>query len=225
MKIFALGDIHGGLTAFERVLELANPQPDDLIVTLGDYIDRGPDSRGVIELLISLAQNGNLVSLRGNHELMMLAARGNMGVARDWLHYGGIETIESYRAETLADIPANHWQFLEEFCRDYFETEDFVFVHAGLDPNLPMEKQSESLLFWKKFAAPRHVSGKTTICGHTAQKSGLPFVTQHAICLDTWVYGEGWLSCLELGSGRLFQANQKGEARIGFLDDLAMEEV
>src|SRR5206468_3014279 len=98
--------------------------PDDRIVTLGDYIDRGPDSRGVLERLIGLHAEYSVVSLRGNHEMMMLAARESQDYRQFWLSVGGLEAIQSFsRAGRLDDVPATHWHFLRHICVDRHETD------------------------------------------------------------------------------------------------------
>ncbi|HLK57938.1 MAG TPA: hypothetical protein VKU00_15330 [Chthonomonadaceae bacterium] len=95
------------------------------------------------------------------------------------------------------------------------------FVHAGVYADYPLSDQPEYVLHWEKFRnPPPHVLGKVMVCGHTSQKSGLPFDIGHAICIDTWVYGEGWLTCLEVSRGLLWQANQAGELRQLWLDEL-----
>jgi serine/threonine protein phosphatase 1 len=222
MRILAIGDIHGCSVALEALLDAVQPQPEDLLVMLGDYIDRGPDSRGVLDRLLKLKQTHRLVALAGNHEQMILEARADPDVYSGWLLSGGDMTLLSYglggRSGTLQDIPAGHWAFLED-CRDWLESERYVFVHANLDPALPLEQQPLSFLHWEKFADPLpHVSGKTMICGHTRQISGLPRNLGYAVCIDTWVYGAGWLSCLEPGTGHVWQANQLGERRELWLD-------
>jgi serine/threonine protein phosphatase 1 len=217
-RLLAIGDVHGCSRALDRLLWEVAPRENDIIVFLGDYIDRGPDSRGVIDRVIALSLTHNVVPLRGNHEIMILAARTRRDFARDWLNCGGIETLESYHGQTTRDIPASHWTFLERTCRDYFETEHFIFVHATAEPDLPMDEQSVDALFWNKFQwMEPHQSGKTVICGHTSQKSGLPSNKGFAICIDTWAYGEGWLTCLDCHTGLYWQANQSGEIRDGML--------
>jgi serine/threonine protein phosphatase 1 len=224
MRILAIGDIHGCSIAFDTLLQAVEPRPEDLLVTLGDYVDRGPDSRGVLERLLQWKQTHRLVALAGNHEQMILEARQDPEVYAGWLTVGGDMTLISYGREgqpgTLSDVPAEHWTFLED-CRDWLETERFVFVHANLEPNLPLEQQPLSALRWQKFADPLpHVSGKTMICGHTRQISGLPRNLGYAVCIDTWVYGAGWLTCLEPVTGHVWQANQLGQRRELWLADL-----
>lgn len=193
---------------------------EDRLITLGDYVDRGPESRGVIEWLIERKSHvGNLIALRGNHDMMMLAAREGQCVP-EWLGVGGRETLASYGEPMgLESVPATHWHFLEADCRDYFEMDHCFFVHGNVDPQVPLEKQRPLLLHWAKcHEAQPHMSGKTMICGHTAQKNGLPLNMGYAICIDTWVYdASGWLTCLDVDSGEYFQANERGQSRTGSL--------
>jgi serine/threonine protein phosphatase 1 len=224
MRILAIGDIHGCSTAFNTLLELVNPQPEDLIITLGDYVDRGLDSKGVLETLLQLHQERNVISLKGNHEIMMLEARKGQKEADLWLSVGGLATLFSYSGTwdrgKLTDIPETHWDFLEHQCVNWWETENHLFVHANIDPDCPLTEQSESMLFWRKFSPQKlHYSGKTMICGHTRQTSGQPLYLDHGICIDTWVYGEGWLTCLDVISGKVWQTNQKGDSQMAAIAD------
>jgi serine/threonine protein phosphatase 1 len=225
MRTLAIGDIHGCLQALDSLLELVDPQPEDLIVTLGDYVDRGSASRGVLDRLLAMRASGRLVTLRGNHDLMMLDARQRPEQFGEWLSSGGKQTLESYQAPEdwkafAAAIPARHWQFLAEDCAAYHETESHFFVHAAVDAGQPLAEQPDYMLYWQKLdpAAWRpHESGKTMICGHTAQRSGRPLVLDRAVCIDTCVYGDGWLTCLDVESEVYWQANKNGETRIGSL--------
>ncbi len=89
---------------------------------------------------------------------------------------------------------------------------------------MPIDDQPDSMLYWKPFQFPAaHESGKTMICGHSSQKSGLPLNHGHAVCIDTWACGRGWLTCLHVESGMLWQANEAGETRRVFLEDLEAE--
>lgn len=226
MRILAIGDIHGYLGPLDALLDMVAPAPEDRIITLGDYVDRGPDSQGVLERLLALHRTGQLVALRGNHDQMMTAARRHPTEMRWWFLFGGWATLESYRQgeeePTLDDVPQEHWHFLDNLCVDWHEIDSHFFVHATVDPDLPLSEQSENSLLWERLVNPRpHISGKVMICGHTAQKSGQPLNLGHAICIDTYVYGSGWLTCLDVRSGRLWQANQHGERRQGHLDELA----
>ena len=224
MRTLAIGDIHGYAEVLRRLLAAVEIQPDDEIVTVGDYIDRGPDSRGVIDELLALHDKGQLVALRGNHDVMMLEARNDTEEMRGWILCGGNTTLASYgdpHAEgRLENVPERHWQFLERDCVDWYETDTHLFVHANYDPDLEMADQPLYLLHWEPlFEARAHHSGKVVVCGHTKQRSGLPRNWGHTICIDTWVYGDGWLTCLEVETGRIWQANRRGELRRGWLPD------
>lgn len=219
---FAIGDIHGCRTALDALLAALPLEPDDLLVALGDFIDRGPDSRGVLERLIELHGQGRLVPLLGNHEEMLLLARHDLAMRDTWLRYGGQATLASYapngKAGELDDIPQAHWDFFQHTCRESYVAQGHIFVHAGVTPAQPLEEQSAYALRWQKFYAPDlHVSGQRVVCGHTAQKSGWPLVTPAAVCIDTWIYGAGWLTCLDPVSGSFWQANEQGETRTGEL--------
>jgi Calcineurin-like phosphoesterase len=222
MRRLAIGDIHGYADVLKRLLDAVQLRPDDQVITLGDYVDRGPDSRGVLDQLIALKRKGQLVGLLGNHEQMMLEARENPEHLREWLHCGGKSTLGSY-GDIFADgqldrIPKEHWRFLEDFCVDWYETDTHFFVHANAEPDMELDEQPVYILRWEMlFEARPHCSGKVMVCGHTKQRSGLPRNWGCAVCIDTWVYGDGWLTCLEVGTGRLWQANQKGEVRTSWL--------
>ena len=135
--------------------------------------------------------------------------------------------LESYSplgdAGKLVDVPDEHWHFLEAVCVEWHETETHLFVHANAHPGLPMEEQPGYMLRWESIdehnSAP-HCSGKVLVCGHTQQRSGLPLDLGHAVCIDTCAYGNGWLTCLDVSTGRLWQANQSGRVRALWLDEL-----
>ena len=219
MPQFAIGDIHGCLTALETLDNELAFGDADTVVTLGDYVDRGPDSRGVIEFLLGLRERSRLVALRGNHEIMMLRARDDRSSLINWIPHGGGATLDSYGATGFQDVPGSHWDFLAGTIR-YHEAEHDFFVHANVCHDLPLKEQSDSNLFWEHLgkAICPHVSGRRMICGHTAQASGLPLDLGHAVCIDTHACGGGWLTCLETESGRYWQANQQGELRRGCLE-------
>ncbi len=229
MRILAIGDIHGCTVAFDTLLAMVQPQPDDLLITLGDYVDRGPDSRGTIERLLKLRQTHRLVALRGNHDLMMVQARDDPSFAREWLSVGGRQTLASYglpeHDRTMSLVPVTHWQFLEKMCVDWYETDTHFFVHANVYPDIPLTEQPSFMLHWDSLRGitnPRpHMSGKVMICGHTSQKTGVPLDLGHLICIDTWVYGNGWLTCLDVQTRKVWQANQRGEQREAWLDEIA----
>ncbi|ACK70097.1 metallophosphoesterase [Gloeothece citriformis PCC 7424] len=225
MRTLAIGDIHGCLSAFNLLLEVIDPRPEDVIVTLGDYVDKGHQSKGVIDKLISLHKRGQLVALKGNHELMMLEARQSLEKEFDWLNnHDGKSTIDSYAKlglpARLEDIPDAHWHFIEDICVDWWERDNHFFVHANIDPYLPFEEQPEDKLFWEKFINPKpHYSNKIMVCGHTSQKRGEPVNIGYAICIDTWACGDGWLTGLDIETGQIWQTNQQGQVKMASIDD------
>jgi serine/threonine protein phosphatase 1 len=229
MRTLAIGDVHGCAAALDALLARAAPKAEDLIVTLGDYVDRGPDSAGVMNRLVRLSKGGRLVALRGNHEEMMMDARETPGQLELWRSCGGDAALRSYAVlddeGNLADVPDEHWDFLDHFCRDYYETKTHIFVHAGVYADLPMAEQPGLILRWEFFNdPPAHESGKVVVCGHTTQPEGRPRNIGHAVCIDPGAHKRGgWLTCLEAESGRLYQASQKGETRESWVDEYLVE--
>lgn len=217
MRTLVIGDIHGCSTALDVLLRELAPGADDTLVTLGDYVDRGPDSRGVIDRLLALEKTTHLVPILGNHEILMMDACERQIDFEAWCAIGGRSTMESYAGEVRPDwgsVPGTHWEFLEKHCRRWFQNDTHIFVHAGVNAALPLEDQADDWLFWRRFDdAHGHFSGKTVICGHTAQKDGLPAFKPGVLCIDTWAYGEGWLTGLDTATELLIQANQRGEVR------------
>lgn len=213
-RTIAIGDIHGCLVALETLLDAVAPEPDDVVITLGDYIDRGPDSRGVIDRLIQLGDECRVISLLGNHEEMLLKGLDAPGLLRVWLELGGQETVESYGGwDDL--VPERHRAFLD-CCRTLYESGTHIFVHANYLPDRPMVGLSREILLWTFLdpaTARPHVSGKTVVVGHTSQPSGeildLGFVT----CIDTDCVNGGWLTALEVTTGRGWQTNEAGTLR------------
>ena len=225
MRVLAIGDIHGCLGPLDDLLAWVRPTADDVLITLGDYVDRGPDSRGVLNRLIELKKQRPLICLRGNHEIMMLDAwRGGRAERKSWLSVGGVECLGSYgsspgKSGTFDDVPPEHWTFLQTELVDYYESERFIFVHAGLEYSTAMSEQPDYALFWDFLGdSLRHRTGKTVICGHTSQKSGEPKVVPNAVCIDTRIHGGGWLTCLDAISGRYWQVDMLGRKRDGRVD-------
>ncbi len=215
-RLIAIGDIHGCRPALEAVLEAISPRASDIVVTLGDYIDRGADSRGVIDCLIDLKRRTRMVGLLGNHEEMMLQVLRGEQPHHSWLRYGGLETLESYDFDGDLDfLPPDHVEFFDNL-GDYFTFGDFFFTHAAYDPVIPLEHQPPDMLRWYSLTdglpAP-HQSGKTAVVGHTANRDGEILDIGHLKCIDTFCYGGGWLTAIELNSGQVWQASQEGQIR------------
>lgn len=225
MRILALGDIHGCSIALRTLLDAVQPGSDDLLITLGDYVDRGPDSKGVLDILLGLEKTTQLKPLIGNHEVLLMDAMAGQVDVEAWLRVGGHETLQSYAPEAGAlswkHIVPEHMEFLTQRCLRHWETENHLFVHANANAVFPLSEQTDDWLFWTRFEdSYPHVSGKTMICGHTAQRTGRPALRPHAVCLDTWAYGDGWLTCMDVDTGEFTQANQAGQLKKLTLDDL-----
>ena len=220
MRTLAIGDIHGCRKALEYLLHVVSPTPTDVVVTLGDYVDRGPDSRGVIDTLIALRGEIQLITLKGNHEIMMESARSDSRAETGWMNpfVGGDATMESYGTCDLDEIPESHWDFIAD-CAPSWENESHLFVHANVEPHLSLEDQPADTLYWDRFdnRGP-HISGKIMICGHTSQRSGVPVNLGHAVCIDTAAYNGQWLTCLDASTGQYWQANEEGDLREYELD-------
>ena len=215
-RTICIGDIHGCSIALQKIIECVQPGWDDRVVLLGDYVDRGPDTRGVIEQVWKLQDCSNVIALQGNHELMLLRAFHDSGQLNAWLQFGGVETLASYGGG-VESIPPDHIDFFRN-CRSWFETETHIFMHANYDPGLPLGRQPQALLFWQHLAdelPPPHCSGKIAVVGHMPQPDGKILDAGHLICLDTHCYDGGWLTAMDLQTGRYWQSNQEGVLREG----------
>jgi serine/threonine protein phosphatase 1 len=215
-RTLAIGDIHGCLAALEAVLAALRPQPDDTIVTLGDYVDRGPDCRGTIQRLLSLGRQCRLIPLLGNHDDLMLAVHDGHGeVYVEWLMFGGNATLESYGAARAEEIPSAHIEFLRG-CRLIHETQRHFFIHGNYRADLPLSNQPREMVLWESIKAREpgpHVSGKIAVVGHASQKSGEVLDLGYLKCVDTWCYGDGWLTAMDVESGQIWQADKSGRMR------------
>ena len=209
-KIYAIGDIHG---SFDRLQELMQKIPIDFardtLVFIGDYIDRGPASVEVVDYLIDLNKRvPGIIFLKGNHEDML--EKYLEGTDRfTYLLNGGQNTLDSYlsknRQSELYPIPPDHMSFFKSL-RLYYETEAYIFVHAGLRPKVPLASQETEDLLWirDKFIYSKYNFGKTVIFGHTPLEK--PLVESNKIGIDTGaVYGNA-LTCLQLPELEFFSA-------------------
>ncbi|MBI2090132.1 MAG: serine/threonine protein phosphatase [Deltaproteobacteria bacterium] len=231
MARYVIGDIHGCPEELARLLEALPLQPADRIVFLGDYVDRGPDSSGVISHLIEWQERApqELIFLKGNHEDMFLSYLGLGGNYGDmFLFNGGGATLASYgaarrvesREEILARIPPGHLEFLENL-RLYYLMEPFLCVHAGIHPARPLAQQVEEELLWirDEFILNRHPLPYTVLFGHTPQREAF-FHLPYKVGLDTGLVYGNKLSCLEVEEKVLFQIGrgQRQVHRIGVKD-------
>jgi serine/threonine protein phosphatase 1 len=195
---------------------------DDTLVVLGDAVDRGPNTRRVVERLLDAQQSCRLLFLMGNHEEMLLDVLAGRQPPTAWLRYGGREMLESYGGHPN-DIPPEHLHFLSS-ALPVWETATEIFVHANLEPGVPLAEQTPHWLRWERLTGcePPHPSGRRVICGHTASPNGLPVVFDGWVCIDTAAYRGLYLTCLDVGSNVIYQAQQAGTIRYGVkLNDLA----
>lgn len=214
MRRFVIGDIHGCAKALRSLIEVIAPQLDDELIFLGDYVDRGPNSRDCIEQLISLRQVCRTVMLRGNHEIMMMGVTiGGLDPAL-WLAGGGVSTVSSYGG-SLAKVPAKHLEFFQSL-RPYHETSESIFVHACYQPDVPLSQQDDMLLYWTHLTRPLpgpHISGKRVFVGHTPQYNGHVLNAGHLVCVDTYCFGGGYLTAYNLDTGDVLQTDRHGHVK------------
>lgn len=216
MAAYVIGDIHGCAEELSYLLEALPLGPADRLIFLGDYVDRGPDSKSVISLLIEWRQRApqELIFLKGNHEDMFLSFLGRAGnYGEMFLFNGGGATLASYGVpqstglpqEVLARIPRPHLEFLESL-RTYYLIEPFLCVHAGIHPSKPLEQQIEEEILWirDEFIFNRHLLPYTVLFGHTPQREVF-FHLPYKVGLDTGLVYGNKLSCLEVDEKLLFQ--------------------
>jgi serine/threonine protein phosphatase 1 len=223
--VYAVGDIHGRvdlLAALHRlIVEDAShltPGTDKLVVYVGDYVDRGLESRQVIDLLLDRPlPEFSAVHLLGNHDAWLLSFLVDAQVGPTWLRYGGDATLHSYgvsvglqrddarlhdklQAELRARVPRRHVDFLQSLQLNY-ETGDFLFVHAGVRPTLPLDRQTAEDLLWirEPFLSWRRDLDKVVVHGHTVGAD--PIVRNNRIGIDTGACWTGCLTCLVLEEG------------------------
>jgi serine/threonine protein phosphatase 1 len=222
--IYAVGDVHGRLDLLRRLealitADLAQRQPKHArLVMLGDYIDRGADSRGVIEHLSTRKKLcSEEIFLRGNHEQVLLDFLDDAGVLGSWCHFGGLETLYAYglkpslpltpesqeelRLDLRRALPPPHLSFLQG-TRLSFETDTHFFAHAGVNPRVSLARQTAADLLWIRddFLTSTRRLEKVIVHGHTPREA--PEVLAHRINIDTGAYATGKLSCAVLLGAR-----------------------
>lgn len=214
-RTIAIGDIHGCATALRTLIETIQPQADDTIISLGDLVDRGPDSKSVVDQMLELRDRCNFVLIKGNHEEMMLnVVKGQP--PHEWLKHGGVSTLDSYGfTGDLSVVPQAHVVFMDQ-ALPYFETDSHFFTHGNYEPKKTLEEQTDMVLRWRSLIESTpgpHMSGKKAVVGHTPDTSGEIFDIGHLICIDTFCYGGAWLTAIEVESGKIWQSNDEGELR------------
>jgi serine/threonine protein phosphatase 1 len=220
VRIYAIGDIHGRVDLLDAVLERIdadlekNPISMGIEVYLGDYVDRGPASREVIDRLVARNRTFRAVFLKGNHEAYLTDFITNPSVLMDWWRYGALETFRSYGiipppidsgskvqaqlAETFKyALPDSHRRFMSNL-KSSFTCGDFFFVHAGVRPGISLAKQREEDLLWirQDFLLCEDQFSKIIVHGHTPVSE--PEIHRNRINIDTGAYATGRLTCLRL---------------------------
>jgi serine/threonine protein phosphatase 1 len=223
-RIYAIGDIHGRLDLLDSVLARidtdmgADPAPNAIRIFLGDYIDRGPDSKRVLDRLVNYCVTQPTICLLGNHEAFLREFLMNPQVLPVWRRCGGLETLSSYGLVPKAEadpqhqrelasefdkiLPSSHREFLSGL-KQYFICGDFFFVHAGVRPGICLTKQSEDDLLWirEDFLLSEDYFGKVVVHGHTPVLE--PDVRPNRINIDTGAYATGRLTCLVLEGDKI----------------------
>jgi serine/threonine protein phosphatase 1 len=220
-RVYAVGDIHGRVDLLERLHGLIHQDayerqaPRNVVVYLGDYIDRGDASPAVIDLLLDQPlPSFQSVHLKGNHEDTLLRFLDDTGIGATWLLYGGAETLASYgvrpprpagggqeleraQAELKARLPERHRRFMQQLRLTHAEG-DYLFTHAGVRPGVPLDAQQEEDLLWirDEFLLSDAEFGKIVVHGHTI--TSRPDVQRNRIGIDTGAFATGLLTCLVL---------------------------
>jgi serine/threonine protein phosphatase 1 len=216
LRVYAIGDVHGRADLLARTFaridaDLASQPARALELLVGDYIDRGPASRQVIDHLIRRRKTRKMVCLKGNHEALLLGFLANPELLEDWQRCGGLETLMSYgivpavnadrgaqmrlAAALGRTLPGSHRSFLANL-RTSFVCGDFFFVHAGVRPGVPLYQQRELDLLWirEDFLLHERAFGKIIVHGHTPVRE--PELHANRINIDTGAFATGRLTCL-----------------------------
>ena len=197
MNYYSIGDVHGQFFKLNQLVKRLNIKKDDILVFLGDYIDRGDMSFEVIDLLIALSKAFNCVFIRGNHEYMFMDYLS--GINEDlFIYNGGRKTIDSYKKHGYdvhqhtdyrdRHMPRSHIEFFQKLVK-FYETEDFIFVHAGIHPSMgkleiPLERLPDEILLWDRgFNYAKYNGPKVVVYGHTPNNRILN--EKYKICIDT----------------------------------------
>jgi serine/threonine protein phosphatase 1 len=224
-KIIAIGDIHGELYKLHNLFDKLSINKDDTLVFIGDYIDRGEHSKGVIDHLIKLSKEYNCVFLKGNHESFFLESYqkvfgssawsdGSSGgipkIFQSWMLNGGAKCLQSYDAQAFLEgqhfhalntMSETHGRFFNTLKRTY-ETDKYIFVHGHLSHELDIEDQEEFMCLWGRYSEIwPHKSGKIVVCGHTIQPR--PIDDGFKICIDTGSFkADGYITALVIDDKR-----------------------
>jgi serine/threonine protein phosphatase 1 len=198
-RTICVGDVHGMLDRLKTLFSKLKIKKTDTVIFLGDYIDRGSDSKGVIDFIIDLQKKCKVITLKGNHEdfaletfKFMEGRLSNDSYRKSWMNNGGVECLRSYDPEAIDkgyfgqavdNMMQLHGDFLEKLQLTY-EDENFIYVHGYLSPELDLQDQDEDMCLWGRFNDIQpHKSDKTIVCGHSIQSE--PVNMGYKICIDT----------------------------------------
>lgn len=193
---YAVGDVHGSLDMLKALVDACREHADGQalqFVFLGDYIDRGAESAGVVRFMMRLQDElgDRLIALRGNHEAFVLGLLDGAMPLGVWLANGGVTTLDSYGAHEVGELPRAHLDWMRSLRLSYDDGRRF-FVHAGVDPEKPLDAQDERDLLWirEPFLGDRRDYGRLIVHGHTPLTTAVPELRSNRLNLDTAaVYG------------------------------------
>lgn len=200
MRYLVVSDIHGEIDKLESILDEASYDSDkDQLILLGDYIDRGPDSKAVIDKVKELVENDGAVAIKGNHDDMFIRSQYEAEATELWKINGASSTLNSYQGKKEELEEDQQW--MEENLELYHETDDYIFVHAGLEPETPIKEQEQDTMLWTRHT-DRIGLGKTVVHGHTPVKDITYYEDQ--IDIDTGAAYGGKLTLLELPTHEVY---------------------
>lgn len=223
-RILAIGDMHGNFSRLLSVFHKVKFRPQkDLLILLGDYIDRGSENMRCLRWAMEMSEKENVIALRGNHEQMMLAYYAMEGEYNDiWLPNGGSETKRELEAWMKRDSEALKKVLRFIYRRPLYHRlmaggQEYIFCHAGLKPGLPLEEQTEESLLWIRNEFYRNYTGSAiVVAGHTPIPYLLPgqyapvFLKNNIILLDTGSFlPDGHISCVDILSRTIWQSDGK----------------
>jgi len=216
-RTFAIGDVHGCALTLKILLEKINIEKQDEIYFLGDYIDRGNSSKEVVDFIVGLRnENYKINTLRGNHEQLFIDSDKSFNDFENWIMNGGITTLENFGISRFNELSDEYKAFFYE-TKFYFETKDFIFVHAGLNFQIQQLFEDTFTMLWIRNMKvdKKRIGNKVIIHGHTPTplqvvKKNLTLIHKTgALNIDTGCvlkdyHGYGYLSALEVGTMQLY---------------------
>ncbi|WP_160847226.1 metallophosphoesterase family protein [Pontibacillus yanchengensis] len=203
MRYLVVSDIHGELHKLEEVLQEASFDPsEDQLILLGDYIDRGPYSRDVVAKVKELVEEHGAIAIKGNHDDLFIRSKYDGEAMKLWEMNGASSTLKSYNS--VSEEMKEHREWLENHLRLYYETDQYIFVHAGLEPNVPLERQEEDTMLWTRHTETVGL-GKTVVHGHTPVQHIAYYKDQ--VDIDTGAAYGGKLTLLELPTHKVYTAS------------------